>query len=223
MTTESAPEVTALNGALPERIEETKHLFPELDDDKIDKLSAYCRLVWEANKRVNLVSRKDAVHLYERHLWNSLAAIKYWKPKPGTTAIDVGTGGGFPGVPLAISFPDVSFTLLDSTRKKIESIDAMLKEIGVFNARPLWQRAEEHPEKYDCVWGRGVSVPPDFFRLAAPLLNCKAAPVCYLTGGSDDDIKAWKKAKIRVEAHNLHAVLPHTFFETKFLLFLGLK
>ncbi len=221
--TETTSETDVLGDVLPERIEETKRLFPELDDEKLNKLSAYCRLVWEINKRINLVSRKDVVGLYERHLWYSLAAIKYWNPKPGSTAIDIGTGGGFPGVPLAIAFPEVSFTLLDSTRKKIESIDSMLKEIRVYNARTLWQRAEEHAEKYDCVWGRGVSSPPEFFHLAFPLLNRKSDDVCYLTGGSKDDLRAWKKSKMRIEARNLHAVLPFAFFETKFLLFLRSK
>ncbi|MCS7084920.1 MAG: 16S rRNA (guanine(527)-N(7))-methyltransferase RsmG [Bacteroidia bacterium] len=205
-----------------ERIEETRRLFPELDEDQIARLTAYCRWVWETNQKINLVSRKDAAHLYERHLWFSLAAVKFWRPRPGATAVDVGTGGGFPGIPLAIAFPKVAFTLLDSTRKKIERLDGMLKDLNILNVRTVWGRAEDHPEIYDYVWGRGVCAPPDFFRLTLPLSRRKKGSIAYLTGGSQEDLAAWRKF-VRVDAHPLVSVVPTPFFETKFLLFLSSK
>jgi 16S rRNA (guanine527-N7)-methyltransferase len=208
---------------LAEKIIETKNYFPELNESAIEKLIAYCRWIWETNQKINLVSRKDVANLYERHLWYSLAGIKFWNPIEGSSAIDVGTGGGFPGIPLAIAFPNVSFTLLDSTRKKIEAIDNILNTLNIVNVRTVWQRAEEHPEKYDCVWGRGVSSPPEFYCLVAHLLIHKNAPVYYLTGGSKENVEEWKKTRLRIKVQNLHPILPTTFFETKFLLTLRPK
>ena len=109
------------------------------------------------NSKINVISRKDIDNLYANHILHSLAIAKFIKFQDGSNVLDLGSGGGFPGIPLAIYFPNVNFTLIDGTRKKITVCEEVIKGLGLTNVKAIQQRAEEHKEKYDMVVTRAVA------------------------------------------------------------------
>ena len=119
----------------------------------------------EWNAKINVISRKDIDNLYEHHILHSLAIAKWLSFSPGSEVLDVGTGGGFPGVPLAIMFPEVQFTLIDSVGKKIKVAEEIARGVGLENVRCVWERAEEERGKYDFVVSRAVMPLGDLHRL----------------------------------------------------------
>lgn len=198
---------------------------PGLDASKLAQLQVLANLVTEWNERVNVISRKDIQHLPERHILHSLCIARYIQFQPGTSVLDLGTGGGFPGMPLAICFPQVQFTLLDSTQKKLKVIVEIATTLGLKNVHTVWQRAEEHTHQYDFVTGRAVADLRDFFPLAIKRVHCKnrnALPngILYLKGGE----LAEELRGIRVKKSVVHALrdwLPDPYFETKQLVYLS--
>ncbi|MBX3101618.1 MAG: 16S rRNA (guanine(527)-N(7))-methyltransferase RsmG [Bacteroidetes bacterium] len=176
------------------------------------------------NSRINLVSRKDTEHLWAHHLLHGLCITHYWQPAPGAQVLDIGCGGGLPGLPLALCYPGVQFTLLDSTRKKIDAVEAIAQEMGLANVRPTWQRAEEHSLRYDYILGRAVTALPGFIRLARPRLRAGQAGnlpsgILYLKGG--DFAEELAQITCRHSLHPLKEVLPLPFYDTKFLVYLS--
>ncbi len=117
------------------------------------------------NSKINVISRKDIDHLYDHHILHSLAIAEALRFQPGTEIIDVGTGGGFPGIPLAILFPECHFTLLDSVGKKIKVAQAVADAVGLTNVECVQSRIEEEKRQYDFVVSRGVMPLPDLVRL----------------------------------------------------------
>ena len=133
-----------------------KKVVPEILEEKLEKLSELENVFKEENKKVNLVSRKDIDFLFEHHILHSLLVCKLINFENVRTVIDVGTGGGFPGLPISIYFDKILFTLLDSKIKKINSIGNIINKLGVKNVDLVCDRVENIKCKYDVVLGRGV-------------------------------------------------------------------
>lgn len=131
--------------------------FPDLNPLQKEQFTTLGRLYTEWNEKINLVSRKDIGHIYLHHILHSLALAKYNPFKDSLSVIDVGTGGGLPGIPLAIMYPEVSFTLLDSTAKKIHVVNAIASEIGLMNVTAVHSRMEEFHGEFDIITCRAVS------------------------------------------------------------------
>lgn len=136
--------------------------FPEFNLAQRSAFEAFGELFREWNSRINLVSRKDIAAFYERHVLHSLAIARIIQFEPGSRILDIGTGGGFPGIPLAIAFPNCEFTLVDSIAKKINAVEIMAKTLHLTNTRVICSRAENHRDKYDFVVSRAVTAMADF-------------------------------------------------------------
>ena len=131
--------------------------FPDLSQKQIEQYSALDSLYGEWNEKINVISRKDIDNLYEHHVLHSLAIAKYDPFQNGMNVLDLGTGGGFPGIPLAIMYPEVKFTLLDSIAKKIKVVSEIATALKLENVEVAHARAEEHEGDYDLIIGRAVS------------------------------------------------------------------
>ena len=134
-----------------------RHYFPGLTAFQDGQFAALDALYREWNEKINVISRKDIEHLYEHHVLQSLALAKYNPFHSGMQVLDAGTGGGFPGIPLAILFPEVEFTLLDSTAKKIHVVRQVAEALGLQNVKAIHVRVEAHEGSYDLVTSRAVS------------------------------------------------------------------
>jgi 16S rRNA (guanine527-N7)-methyltransferase len=139
----------------------TSH-FQNLTAEQYAQLERLGGLYRSWNEKINVISRKDIDHLYLHHVLHSLSVARFVSFKPGTKVADAGTGGGFPGIPLAILFPGVEFTLVDSIAKKIKVVQAVADEIGLKNVHPVWGRIEESDQKFDFIISRAVTSFPEF-------------------------------------------------------------
>lgn len=149
--------------------------FPHLPEESLGRLQQLAGLVREWNARLNLISRKDIGNLEERHLLHSLAVAKVWQPDAGARVADLGTGGGFPGLPLAVLFPDCRFALVESIGKKARAVAQIAAELALCNVDVLHDRAENVSARFDYVLGRAVAVLPRFLDWALPLVEPGAA------------------------------------------------
>ena len=134
--------------------------FPDLNEKQITQLSSLKNIYETWNSKINVISRKDIENIYIRHILHSLSIAKFIKFKRDATILDLGTGGGFPGIPLAIIFPDSNFILVDSIRKKIAVVDEVVKELGLKNINSQWSRAEDLDYSYDFLVTRAVAKMP---------------------------------------------------------------
>ena len=139
--------------------------FPELTDTQKDQLSALYDLYADWNQKINVISRKDIENLYEHHVLHSLSIAKAIHFRPGSKILDFGTGGGFPGIPLAILFPECEFKLIDGTGKKIRVATEVAQAIGLKNCHPVHLRGEEEKGMYDFVVSRAVMPLPDLMKI----------------------------------------------------------
>lgn len=142
-----------------------QHYFPDLSDRQREQIEALATLYHEWNAKINVISRKDIDQLYEHHVLHSLAIAKVIRFRPGTRILDFGTGGGFPGIPLAILFPDCEFHLIDGTGKKIRVAQEVSQAIGLTNCHPRHMRGEDEKEQYDFVVSRAVMPLPDLVKI----------------------------------------------------------
>lgn len=190
--------------------------FPEITDEQMNCFSRLPALYAEWNEKINVISRKDMDHLIERHVLHSLAIAKYLPLKSGWWVADLGTGGGFPGIPLAIMFPDVKFHLIDSVGKKIKVVEAISKELQLKNVKSVWGRVEQQPLKVNLVVTRAVAPLRQLVEWSAPLLKTQSRGIIALKGGDlDAELQGFKK-KTKVVA--LNTFFEEPFFESKSLI-----
>lgn len=147
--------------------------FPGISDRQKEQFAALYELYSDWNSKINVISRKDIGNLYMHHVLHSLAIAKYITFKPGTAIMDMGCGGGFPGIPLAIMFPDVNFHLVDSIGKKVRVAGEIAQAIGLENVRTSHSRAEEIKEKYNFVVSRAVMQLPDLVKICRKNISGK--------------------------------------------------
>ena len=177
------------------------------------------------NQKINVVSRKDIDELYVRHVLHALAIAKIQQFNAGASILDVGTGGGFPGVPLAIMYPEVRFTLVDSIGKKIKVVDEVVNGLGLQNVTTINDRVEAVPEKFDFIISRAVAAMPTFVhwvkgKIKKESRHDRKNGILYLKGGDlGEELKEYKN----VETYDLADYFEEDFFETKKLVYLPLK
>ncbi len=201
-----------------------KH-FPDLTEEQKEQFSKLGDLYAEWNAKINVISRKDIVSLYERHILHSLGIVKIQEFKPGAHILDVGTGGGFPGIPLAIMFPETQFYLVDVIAKKIRVVHEVTKALGLKNIKAEQRRAGTFDGRFDFVVSRAVTNMPDFVKWVRKNIAKKSHHelqngILYLKGGDlTEELAVFPKA---VE-HNLSDYFEEEFFETKKVVYLPLK
>lgn len=199
--------------------------IPSATAQQLALLTQAYALFADWNAKINMVSRKDIDQLEERHVLHSLSILRYIQFAPGTTVLDVGTGGGFPGLPIAILQPHAQFTLIDSIGKKIKVVEDIVQQCGIRNVQATWGRVEEHKPQYDFVTGRAVTNLPAFVQAVRGRVHCRgrnALPngIIYLKGGeAEADVAA---LGYPYQLHSLHTHLPLPFFETKQMVYLNL-
>lgn len=197
--------------------------FPDLNEKQIHQFDALEDLYREWNEKINVISRKDIDNLYLHHVLHSLAIAKFIQFKAGTKIIDLGTGGGFPGIPLAILFPDCFFTLVDSIKKKITVVDAVVEALELKNVQTKNARVEELKDKYDFVVTRAVAkidilLPWARKVLAKQQINMYPNGLIALKGNMTEEIKLLPKFEYKEIVHIPKYFNEH-YFEEKYLVY----
>lgn len=187
--------------------------FPEISALQREQFTKLGEFYAHWNERVNLISRKDFEHLYERHILHSLGIAKVVQFKKGTRVVDVGTGGGFPLVPLAILFPQCTFHGIDGIGKKIAAVKGVVEGLGLTNCSAEQVRSEDHKQKYDVIVSRAVTTLPEFLRMTRHLVNKGEGTLYYLKGGELADELLPIKQSYRV--FELSEFFEEEFFSTK--------
>jgi len=199
--------------------------FPELTDLQKSQLEQLADLYQDWNNKINVVSRKDIDELYLRHVLHSLGIAKIQSFKSESTIMDVGTGGGFPGIPLAILFPETQFTLVDSIGKKIKVVEEVVKGLSLGNVTPVNSRVEEVNQHFDFIISRAVAAMPTFVHWTKGKIKKESQHerkngILYLKGGDlTEELKNYKTAEI----FNLSDYFKEDFFETKKVVYLPQK
>ncbi|WP_430466713.1 16S rRNA (guanine(527)-N(7))-methyltransferase RsmG [Winogradskyella ouciana] len=199
--------------------------FPNLTELQIAQFEALEQLYKDWNSKINVVSRKDIDELYLRHVLHSLGIAKVINFSDDSSILDVGTGGGFPGVPLAILFPNCQFHLVDSINKKLKVINAVCEAIELTNVKTTHSRVEAIDETYDFIVSRAVTAMPEFTKwvkgkIAKQQKNELKNGILYLKGGDlTDELKQYSTVK----AYLLSDYFEEAFFETKKVIYLPLK
>ena len=197
--------------------------FPELSPEQISLFNHFSKIFREWNEKINLISRKDIDSLETHHVLHSLAIAKVLHFKPNTSVLDVGTGGGFPGIPLAILFPDVHFWLVDSIGKKIKAVQAMCTELSLHNVQTSQERVENMNHTFDFIVSRAVSNFPDFVSLVKKRIhpngfNALPNGIFYLKGGHfTDEIRPFGK---NVMVYNIRDFFHEEYFDTKKVIYM---
>ena len=200
-----------------------KRYFPELSEAQLQQFSALDSLYHEWNEKINVISRKDIDNLYEHHVLHSLAIGRFTRFTPGTDILDFGTGGGFPGIPLAILFPECHFTLIDGTGKKIRVAQEVCQAIGLTNCEPIHRRGEEEKGKYDFVVSRAVMPLPDLAKMVRKNISKtqrNALPngiICLKGGDLQAETLPFKRI---VETAELSKWFTEEWFKEKFCIYL---
>ena len=197
--------------------------FPDLSSRQREQFRILLYILPGLNQKVNVISRKDIAHLEERHVLHSLAIAKKFSFEPGARVLDVGTGGGFPGIPLAVFFPEVSFTLVDSIGKKITLVEELVRELGLKNVRLIRQRMEQLDEKSDFVVSRAVTALPKLVQWTSRLIE--PGRICSLPNGLislkggdlKEEISAFRE---RLEIFPISTWFDESFFSSKMIVYL---
>ncbi|MBN3580782.1 16S rRNA (guanine(527)-N(7))-methyltransferase RsmG [Algoriphagus aestuarii] len=192
--------------------------FPELSEKQMDQFSKLAEMYSDWNSKINVISRKDMDQFYIHHVLHSLGISKVMPFEPGTKILDIGTGGGFPGIPLAIMFPDTHFHLVDSIGKKITVVKDVVKQLKLTNVEAQQARAEELVRKYDFVVSRAVTRMINFYpwvknKIRKEDINEYPNGILYLKGGDvDEEMEELGKSYV---VYHLEDYFKEVFFETK--------
>lgn len=199
--------------------------FPNLTDSQKEKFEKLEPLYRDWNAKINVISRKDIDELYVRHVLHSLGIAKVMSFEPGTSVLDVGTGGGFPGIPLAILFPETQFYLIDVIAKKINVVNEIASALNLTNVKAEQIRAENIKEEFDFIVSRAVTNMPDFVKwvrkkVKKESVNALKNGILYLKGGDlTEELSVFSNTQI----FNLSEFFEEEFFETKKVVYLPLK
>ena len=199
--------------------------FPSLTDRQKEQYEALDALYRDWNSKINVISRKDIDNLYEHHVLHSLAIAELIRFKPGTAIMDLGTGGGFPGIPLAIMFPEAQFHLVDSIGKKIRVCQEVSTAIGLQNVTTQWCRAEEVKQQFHFVVSRAVMPLADLVKIRRKNISREqfnglpCGLICLKGGELESEAKPFGKA---AQITSLSEYFEEEFFETKKLVYLPL-
>lgn len=202
-----------------------KHYFPDLTDTQISQFEQIAEVYKDWNQKINVVSRKDIEDIYLRHVLHSLGIAKIQSFKSGAKILDVGTGGGFPGIPLAILFPETQFTLVDSIGKKIKVVEEVTDALGLQNVTAVNDRVEQISGEFDFIVSRAVAVMPSFVhwvkgKIAKTSAHDRKNGILYLKGGDlSEELSPYRT----VEVFDLARVFEEDFFETKKVVYLPMK
>lgn len=203
--------------------EELKRYFPFLKEEQLDSYDLLARHFLEWNTKINLVSRKDTDNLFEHHILHSLAIAKVCHFKPNSDILDIGTGGGFPGLPLAIMFPKTKFMLVDSIGKKIKVVQALKETLGLQNVEALQARAETIDKRFDFIVSRAVCTLPEFMqwtkgKISKMNYHHLNNGILYLKGG--DVYEELKGIKRPYKTFDISRYFEGEFFETKKVIYI---
>lgn len=206
-------------------MEQILKYFPNLTERQIEQFRMLDELYHDWNSKINVISRKDIDNLYEHHVLHSLGIADYIRFKPGTEIIDLGTGGGFPGIPLAIMFPECKFHLVDSIGKKIKVCTAVAEALGLENVTTRHCRAEEEKQQFDFVVSRAVMPLMDLIKIIRKNIkkeqkNALPNGLICLKGGELD--KETMPMKNHVTISSLSDVFHEEFFETKKVVYVSI-
>lgn len=202
-----------------------RRYFPELTGHQLEQFEALYPLYEEWNQKINVISRKDVENLYERHILHSLGIVRFMRFKPESRILDIGTGGGFPGIPLAIYYPDCSFHLIDSIQKKLKVVDAVAEAIQLTNVSTKHTRVEEEKGTFDFVVSRAVMPLSDLYRLCrknTSNVHKNALPnglICLKGGELEHEIAPFRN---RVSVTPMSGFFSEEFFKTKKVVYLPL-
>jgi 16S rRNA (guanine527-N7)-methyltransferase len=206
-------------------MDEILKYFPNLTDLQIEQFQKLDLLYHDWNEKINVISRKDIDSLYTKHILHSLGIAKIMKFEPGATVLDVGTGGGFPGIPLAILFPETRFYLIDVIAKKIKVVQGVLDALELKNVKAEQKRAELVKGDFDFIVSRAVTNMPDFVswikdKIKKQHKHTLKNGILYLKGGDlTEELKDFPNATL----YDLAAIFEDEFFETKKVVHLPLK
>jgi len=200
-----------------------KKYFPGLSEQQLQRFEELGPLYSEWNSKINVISRQDIDNLYLHHILHSLSIARLIQFAEGTIVMDVGTGGGFPGIPLAIMFPEADFYLIDSTGKKITVVSEIVKSLGLENVIAEQKRVEEVDVTFDFIVSRAVTSLPDFIKLVKKNIseessNSLTNGILYLKG--DDAAKEIKNLKAGKFIFDIYQYFPEEYFETKKIVYL---
>ena len=202
-----------------------KKYFPNITQEQSERFAALDALYRDWNSTINVISRKDIDNLYEHHILHSLGIAELISFKPGTRIMDLGTGGGFPGIPLAIMFPDVNFHLVDSIGKKIKVCNEVSSALGLTNVTTEWNRAENVKDKFDFVVSRAVMPLTDLVKLIRKNIakeSHNALPnglICLKGGELEHEVMPMKSHTLVTDLSNY---FEEEFFETKKVVYVSL-
>jgi len=195
--------------------------FPQLDFNQVQKIKSLKSIYYDFNKKINLISRKDFDFFYERHVLHSLSLTKIIYFKDESDIMDLGTGGGFPGIPLAIYYPYVNFFLIDSIKKKTDCLDQIVKKLNLNNVTIINSRAENLNLKFDFVISRAVAPMNKLYKWSNKKIKIKSEHkvknglICLKGGDMENEFKLFKK---KCKVYNISDFFKDDFFETKKIL-----